>query len=97
MSGKRLQQHLFNVHKTDLVYKCDNCDEAFEKNAELLDHVSASHGYTCKICNETFAEKSELRAHAKSNHLEIQENVPVQEKIVPKKESVLEELLTLFF
>ena len=54
-------------------YKCDKCDQWFERKENLKRHVSTVHieskdqRFTCDKCNKTFGRIDSLKRHMKSH------------------------------
>ena len=60
------------MEKTQLLYKCEICDEQFKNKNGLKQHFNIVHNtekeHQCNICQETFKVLSKLTRHVKIVH-----------------------------
>ena len=70
-----MRNHVNNVHKKDLNFKCEICSMTFYNNHKLTRHKSVVHkeekNYKCEICKETFSKQDSVNNHFKKIHIEI--------------------------
>lgn len=59
-NSKEGRSHTYTRNKTLAVFRCDNCDQSFERELGKMDHRRLSNGYfhVCPNCNpKQFAQK----------------------------------------
>ena len=87
IARKHMKRHHKNVHKQVLLkgnrkpvvldestrkFKCDNCSKAFNREENLIRHISEVHiktdQFSCKHCGNLFKRKQHLNAHILDSH-----------------------------
>jgi len=53
-------------------FRCDNCDQKFSQQEELMQHQQVVHykdsPYDCKECNQSFSNMEDMRTHLQRYH-----------------------------
>jgi len=85
-----MRKHL-DVHITERIHKCDQCNKRFKTNTDLQTHIKRTHSAAqecvCTTCGKEYKSKASLRAHM-INHLNKKFNC----EICPKEYSSLNTL-----
>ena len=87
ISRQNMKRHHKNVHQQVLLkgnrkpvvldkptrnYKCENCRKAFNREENLIRHISEVHiqadQFSCKHCGKLFKQKQHLNVHILNNH-----------------------------
>ena len=87
LSRKQMKRHHKNVHQQVLLkgsrrpvvlvkptinFKCDNCSKAFNREENLIRHISEVHiqavKFSCKHCGKLFKRKQHLDVHILDSH-----------------------------
>lgn len=52
----------------EAIHPCKNCDEEFDSEPELLEHIVDNHPFTCPACHRPYKVLDSLRKHCKIMH-----------------------------
>lgn len=66
-----------HTNKTDLPFKCNNCDKHFRKAIDLQEHYNIHSGdkpFVCQLCGSAFYLRRQLSAHCRRLHPEMKAN-----------------------
>ena len=72
--SNKLKTHIREVHQKDQLEmkKCDMCDKAYVRKAELDVHIDTVHkqlkNYQCPQCGKWYGRSEHLRRHMKTIH-----------------------------
>ena len=59
--------------ETIKIFKCEKCDEVFESQQQLNDHLWRHLGiFSCRDCDESFTSLTDLEEHVKTCHLGVE-------------------------
>lgn len=65
------KEHNQCVTNSKLIFKCNTCDQQFEKQEDLKEHKRKEHAsfgqFSCDLCDMLFTEEWKLRAHVKGH------------------------------
>ena len=70
--------YLFQVHKSEKQYKCNECGIRFRHNNSLVRHLfqhSGERPYGCQQCNASFTQLNRLKEHIKKHHENISTSI----------------------
>ena len=85
-----LEVHKQEIHLvtevTKVVFECEVCQEIFENNKTLEDHINSLHAsesiLSCVKCEQVFGEETELLTHIQSNHKAIRVDIDINDQNV---------------
>ena len=66
-----LKRHVDGVHLKLKPFKCEHCDESFDRSRNLIVHSLNQHEnnrYQCDKCDANYSQKGPLVQHIRKNH-----------------------------
>ena len=80
-SKSNLSQHIIDLHKTNKLIKCEECNLAVKQN-RLKRHIKEKHEneFICNICKKKYSSNSVLKDHVINVHEETKQKCNKCEK-----------------
>ncbi|XP_039435396.1 transcription factor grauzone-like [Culex pipiens pallens] len=73
-SKEYLANHMVKKHndsRQDLPFRCDQCNQAFRKENQLVSHKKFHEKVQCSICDKEFANKFTVKVHMANMHSDV--------------------------